>query len=280
MLMSSTDRAGMRLPLLALAAALVLAGCAGAPKKSAKEDVDNVKVVKSVRSQPTGPAAAVSDTTHVTTVSATTAAQTAAQAAIKDYFAGVQMIKGGKLDDAMLVFQQLSAQHPMLSGPLVNQALILYRQEKWDDALAMVEESLKVNERNPFAWNLRGMIMRQKGKFPDAREAYERALLIDGNYAKAHFNLGILADLYMQDLRLALTHYETYQTLQRKPDPAVNNWIADLRNRLGIQMPAAAPPPAAAPASPEAATDAPATQPAADPAATPAAAPATETTAG
>jgi tetratricopeptide (TPR) repeat protein len=243
--MSSIDVRRPSLIGIGLALAL-LAGCAGAPKKPAK-DVDNVNVVKSVRSQPAAPVAAASDTTHVTTVSATTAVQVSAQAAIKDYFAGVQMMKGGKLDDALVMFQQLSAQHPMLSGPLVNQALVLYRQDKWDDSLAIVEQALKINERNPFAWNLRGLIMRQKGKFADAREAYQRALLIDGNYAKAHFNLGILADLYLQDLELALRHYETYQTLQRKPDPAVTNWVNDLRNRLGIVAPAAAP---AAPAAP------------------------------
>lgn len=257
--MSSIDRM-TRQPALLLAAAfmLVLAGCAGSPKKKA-EDVDNVKVVKSVRSQPAAPVATASDTTHVTTVSATTAVQTAAQAAIKDYFSGVQMMKSGKLDDAMVMFQQLSAQHPMLSGPLVNQALVLYRQEKWDESLEVAEQALKVNERNPFAWNLRGMIMRQKGKFTDAREAYQRALLIDGNYAKAHFNLGILADLYLQDLELALRHYETYQTLQRKPDPAVTNWINDLRNRLGIVAPP--PPPAPSPDAAPANDAVPATEP-------------------
>lgn len=254
-------------PLLALGVmALLLAGCAGAPKKT--REVDNVNTIKSVRAQPATPVASASDTTHVTTVTASAEAQMSAQAAIKDYYEGVQMMKGGKLEDATLVFQALSAEHPALSGPIVNQALILYRQDKLDDALALVEQALKVNERNPFAWNLRGMIMRQKGKFADAREAYQRALLIDANYAKAHFNLGILADLYLQDLRLALTHYERYQMLQRKPDAAVNNWIADLRNRLGIQMPA----PAAAPAAETAPPAAPATEPAPPADAAPAAA--------
>ena len=256
---SFIDRRGTR-PLIALGiAALLLAGCAGAPKKT--KEVDNVNTIKSVRAQPATPVASASDTTHVTTVSASVATQTAAQAAIKDYYEGVQMMKGGKLEDAMLVFQQLAAEHPVLSGPIVNQALILYRQDKFDDALALVEQALKVNERNPFAWNLRGMIMRQKGKFADAREAYQRALLIDENYAKAHFNLGILADLYLQDLRLALAHYERYQMLQRKPDTAVNNWIADLRNRLGIQMPAPAPATAPAGTSPPEGGAAPATEP-------------------
>lgn len=125
----------------------------------------------------------------------------------------------------------------MLSGPLVNQGLIYLRQEKWGEALNVLDQALKINPQNPFAWNQRGVAFRAQGKFKDARAAYEKALAIDPQYAKAHFNLGVLADLYLQDLQLALLHYERYQSLQRKPDQAVGTWIADLRNRLGIATP-------------------------------------------
>lgn len=235
--------------LLALAAiAAVLAGCATGPRQQAA--VDNVNVIKPVRAQAAAPAVAASDATHVTTVTASIQAQTEAQQAIGDYFSGIQMMKSGKLDDALVIFQQISAEHPTLSGPIVNQGLIYIRQEKWDDALGVLDQALKINPQNPFAWNQRGIALRAQGKFKDARASYEKALAIDPQYAKAHFNLGVLADLYLQDLQLALSHYEKYQSLQRKPDQAVGNWIGDLRNRLGIAMPAPAAP-AAGPAPAE-----------------------------
>ncbi len=221
--------------LLILLAAVVLAGCAGAPKQQVA--VDNVNVIKPVRAPAATLAPTASDATHVTTVAASPQAQAAAQQAVGDYFAGIQMMKAGKLDEALVIFQQLATQHPMLSGPLVNQGLIYLRQEKWTDALAILDQALKINPQNPFAWNQRGVAFRAQGKFRDARAAYEKALAIDPQYAKAHFNLGVLADLYLQDLQLALSHYERYQSLQRKPDQAVGNWIADLRNRLGIAAP-------------------------------------------
>lgn len=239
-----------RFSLLAMAAAVaLLAGCASAPKQ--KPAVDNVHTVRSVRQQPAAPAVAASDSLHQTTVTASLQAQQAAQAAVGDYFAAVQAMKAGKLEDALVGFQTISAQHPELSGPLVNEALIYIHQQKWDDALDSIAEALKVNPKNPFAWNLRGIVLREQGKFKESRAAYEQALAIDPQYAKAHFNLGVLADLYLQDLQLALTHYEKYQSLQKKPDQAVGNWINDLRNRLGIATPAPAPaaPPAAAPAA-------------------------------
>lgn len=221
--------------LLAVLLAVLLAGCAGAPKQQVT--VDNVNVIKPVRATTAAVAPTTSDATHVTIVAASPQAQAAAQQAAGDYFAGIQMMKAGKLDDALVVFQQMAAQHPMLSGPLVNQGLIYLRQEKWGEVLNVLDQALKINPQNPFAWNQRGVAFRAQGKFKDARAAYEKALAIDPQYAKAHFNLGVLADLYLQDLQLALLHYERYQSLQRKPDQAVGNWIADLRNRLGIATP-------------------------------------------
>lgn len=232
------------LPLVAaLLAAIWLGGCAGTPKKEqAQAKVDNVRTIKSVRGQSATAAAATSQTEHITVVQPTSPEKIAmAQAASGDYFAALQMMKAGKLDDALLVLQTVAAQYPTLSGPLVNQGLVYLRQEKWSDALDALDQALKVNARNPYAWNLRGIALRETGKFREARQSYERALAIDPLFAKVHFNLGILADLYLQDMKLALMHYERYQALQKKPDPAVGNWIADLRNRLGLPTKPVAP---------------------------------------
>lgn len=279
----STSSIDLRLPLTALAlAASLLAGCATKPKpveESTTPAVDNVNTIRAVRQQEAAPAAAASDTAHQTTVTATPAQQQAAQLAAPEYFAALQALKSDRLDEAMASFRAMATKYPGLSGPQVNQALIYVRQEKWDDALKSVDTALKINSRNPYAWNLRGVVLRQQGKFADSRKAYENALSIDAMYARAHFNLGVLADLYLLDQQLALDHYEKYQALQKKPDPAVNNWIADLRNRLGLP-PAAAPAPAA-PAPIEPAPAAPADAQPADavPAAAPAPAPASTATA-
>lgn len=239
---SSTDRVPLQGGVLAIALALVLAGCAGAPKpRQTTAKADSAAVVKPVREQAAAPVASASETIHVTPVPATPAAQAAAQRAIGEYYSAIQLMKGGKLEDALVILQGITAQHPSLSGPLVNQGLIYIRQSKWEDALHALDAALKTNQQNPYAWNLRGLVLRETGKFADARASYERALALDPLYAKAHFNLAVLADLYLHDLPLALSHYEKYQALQKKPDQAVNNWIADLRNRLNAAQPAPAP---------------------------------------
>lgn len=131
-----------------------------------------------------------------------------------------------------------TAQHSELSGPLENQVLMHISQENWDSAMESVTAALKVSPRSPFFWNIRGIVLREQGKFSEARAAYEQALMIDPQYTKAHFNLGVLADLYLQDTSLAISHYAQYQALQNNPDATVSTWIADLRNRLGIGKPA------------------------------------------
>ena len=95
-----------------------------------------------------------------------------------------------------------------------------------DDATDM-----PINDANPYAHNGLGLALREQGKFDDARIHYERALVLDPKYARAHFNMAVLAELYLQDLNLALKHFQAYQNLQKQPDENVANWIVDLQRR-------------------------------------------------
>ncbi|MDQ8037552.1 MAG: tetratricopeptide repeat protein [Pedobacter sp.] len=296
--------------LSALAAALFLAGCASTPKQQtpaetagpeAPAESNEPDLVAQLRERMAAgtlqrqektedrqPSAATADSSKSPTVTVDLAKQQAAAAVGADYAKALGLMSNGKDDDALAILKGVSQKAPQFSGPLVNEGLIYLRKQQYADAEKVLQEAVKVNPQNPYAFNLLGVALRELGKFPDAKAAYESALALDPNYAKAHFNLGVLADLYMQDLPLALSHYQRYQTLQGKPDPAVANWIIDLQKRTGTYvppapLPAALPPPeetveevpadAAAPAAAEApaAGDAPAANPAAEqPAAAPA----------
>jgi lipoprotein NlpI len=84
-----------------------------------------------------------------------------------------------------------------------------------------------------------GVVNRERGDFKSAKQNYQQALKIDTHYAKAHLNLGILADLYLQDYALALDHFEQYQALQKTPDKRVKGWITDLERRVERNKPVA-----------------------------------------
>lgn len=186
------------------------------------------------------PSAATEDTSQSPTVAVDVARQQAALSVASDYARATRLMADNQDTEAMALLQAIAVKTPTLSGPVVNQAVILLKQKNYTDAEKQLRQALAINTRNPYAHNLLGITLREQGKFTDARAAYEAALLIDPNYAKAHFNLGVLADLYQQDLPFALSHYERYQALQGKPDPAVANWIIDLQKRTGVYK---APPP-------------------------------------
>jgi tetratricopeptide (TPR) repeat protein len=234
MLISSTDHRLLR--SLAVASLLVLGACSS--KKGLDLDMDGEKHVSKYAEQREGEAASESDAIHIPPVPHDPSVEGPAQEAIPEYFRAIQAVKAGKLNDAMIMLQSLSSRYPQLSGPLVNQGLIYLEQDKNEDAETVLKQALEVNGQNPYAYNALGLALREQGKFDESRSAYESALALDPKYARAHFNLGVLAELYMQDLNLALSHFRLYQSLQKQPDQTVANWIVDLERR------APAPPPA------------------------------------
>lgn len=248
---SSIDRTGFKLSVLAGIA--FLAACSSKPVIDLESDGE--RAVSRYAEQREGAAAAESDAVHVPPVPHDPSVEGPAQEAIPEYFRALQAMKAGELESALIALQSLSSRFPQLSGPLVNQGIIYVRQEKFEDAERVIREALSVNNQNPYAHNALGLVLREQGRFDDARTAYSTALTLDPMYARAHFNMGVLAELYMQDYALALQHFRNYQTLQKNADRTVGNWIADLERRV----------PAAAPAvTPEAAGAAPAAEPASD----------------
>lgn len=153
---------------------------------------------------------------------------------LADYQKAIVLMKANQADEAFALFEEVHNKAAQFSGPLINQAIIRIQQQKYKEADELLKKAITLNEKNPFVYNLQGYVGRQLGLFPYARTAYEKAISLSPKYAKAHFNLGVLADLYLQDFPLALQHYEAYQTTQATPDATVGKWIIDLQKRTGV----------------------------------------------
>ncbi|MDH5387979.1 MAG: tetratricopeptide repeat protein [Gammaproteobacteria bacterium] len=93
-------------------------------------------------------------------------------------------------------------------------------------------KALEMNSAHPAANNEMAIIYRKTGRFSEARRVYERILERFTAFLPARKNLGILCDLYINDLSCAMANYEIYS----KADPGDKNvllWISDLRIRMG-----------------------------------------------
>jgi Tfp pilus assembly protein PilF len=147
------------------------------------------------------------------------------------YEQAVNSMASGDLLDAQLRFQEFLLQYPSFPGAHVNLAIIY--SSGGDDKAAenSLTDALIIDPEHPAALNQLGMLLRRQGKFRDAESAYTRAVTADPDYALAHYNLGVLNELYLQQLDLALQHFERYVELGGDDDQ-VTKWIADLKRRI------------------------------------------------
>lgn len=127
--------------------------------------------------------------------------------------------------------RNLHQQHPELSGPLVNLAIVYWQQQKLDEADNYFQQALTVNPLNNDAYIQYGLFLREQGRFEDAESHYLKALEIWPHNAVAHRNLGIVYDLYMGKFDEAMRHYEMVLRLSSEPNKEVEGWIIDLKRR-------------------------------------------------
>jgi tetratricopeptide (TPR) repeat protein len=147
------------------------------------------------------------------------------------YEQAVAVMASGDFVDAELRFKEFLLQYPAYPGAHVNLAIIHSQNENDAAAQAAIDAALALDPSNAAALNQQGMLLRRNGKFIEAEAAYLKAVTASPDYALAHYNLGVLNELYLQRLDVALQHFETYQALVGE-DKQVEKWIADLRRRV------------------------------------------------
>jgi len=153
-------------------------------------------------------------------------------AARRDFDRAVALLNAGDDRGAIGILEPVIEQAPNVSAPYINLGIAYARTDQADKAEAQFKKALELVPGHPVASNAYGLLCRKAGRFDEARSLYEQALASCPMYYPAHRNLGILCDLYLNDLACALEHYEKYSDAN-PDDKQVDAWIADLRNRMG-----------------------------------------------
>ncbi len=148
------------------------------------------------------------------------------------YQQGLDALALNDFSSARKIFQQFIKDNPGLSGAYTNLALIDNKQGNYDQALKLIEIAISINPQQAAAFHLRAQLYQQQGKIKLARDDYQMAIKLKPDYSNAHYNLALLYDIYLQEIALAIEHYNIYLSLTTEKDSATREWVNHLKNTL------------------------------------------------
>ncbi|WP_299944913.1 tetratricopeptide repeat protein [uncultured Microbulbifer sp.] len=150
----------------------------------------------------------------------------------RDFERSLDYLAEAEYESAIALLQSVVAREQRLPAPYINLGIAYYRVGNEKDAEDAFLRALALDEKHPVATNELAALYRRQGRFVDARHIYVHALAENPEYLPLIKNLGILCDLYLQDLQCALAQFQQYVQLEPQ-DRDVSIWLADLKRRAG-----------------------------------------------
>jgi tetratricopeptide (TPR) repeat protein len=215
------DRCRFRYLLIALLCGALLSACSSSPKK------ESASVAPSPSAVAAAPGAAMAADPYL-------AQKIEVSTSVRERFdAGLKLVEAKDWVRAKTQFEALHRDEPKLSGPLVNLAIVARAQNDHAQAQTLLQQAITLNRFNWDAYLLLALDYRETGEFGKAATVYDDALKLWPDNETVHLNAGILNDLYLGNLPLALTHYQRYLALHGAEDKWVKAWAADVERRVG-----------------------------------------------
>jgi len=146
------------------------------------------------------------------------------------YKKAVLTLNNKQLDQAETLFLKMSKVQPDMAGSWANLALIRLKKNDLNGAKKYIGIALDKNPNMPQALNLAGNIALRENRLNNAKTYFELAIKNKSNYALAHYNLALIYDIYLQDIPLAVQHYELYLQYSTQPDKSTEKWIKGLKS--------------------------------------------------
>ncbi len=94
------------------------------------------------------------------------------------------------------------------------------------------QKAVELDPTNAVTVNNLALVLKDQYRFTEAVRLLETGIAHSPEVAELHFNLAVIAELYLLDLETALEHYNRYRELSKAEDQEVSGWIADLERRL------------------------------------------------
>ncbi len=88
-------------------------------------------------------------------------------------------------EKALVLFDEAISSSYTFMEPYKEKALVLYRQEKYMDALRVLDKAVKIKSAYAEGYFYMGMCFEKLNRLEDAKESYETALIYDADYDEA-----------------------------------------------------------------------------------------------
>ncbi len=150
----------------------------------------------------------------------------------KEFDAAVVLLRKQKYAEAIKLLQKVIRQSQNNSAPYINIALAYEMTDEMGLAEDNLKRALAINPYHPAAMNEYALLYRRTGRFAEAKKLYEGLLDKHPSFMPAHKNLGVLCELYLNDLHCALDQYEVYNRAL-PDDEEVKLWIVGVKQKLG-----------------------------------------------
>jgi tetratricopeptide (TPR) repeat protein len=144
-------------------------------------------------------------------------------------------------DDAIETYRRIPSSSPLYLNARLQIAQDLQKLKKPDEALAILNETLKGNADDMEVHASIGDVMRSKERYPDAADAYSKAIALIAKPEERHWTLFYTRGIsYERSKRWADAERDLKLALQLKPEqPLVMNYLAYTWVEQGVNMEAA-----------------------------------------
>ena len=150
-----------------------------------------------------------------------------------EYRNGLSLMEDERFDEALQHWADMSVVFGQYPGVWSNLGLAHYQLGNYEEATSAYEQVETIDPTFCPVHALSGVAYRELGRFDDAQASYYAAIDCDPDDGRHYYNLGILLDLYRNDLESALEFYRKARRLM--PDnEQLNIWVIDLARRVGV----------------------------------------------
>jgi Flp pilus assembly protein TadD len=133
---------------------------------------------------------------------------------------------------AIASLEALEHQRPEVAEIHASLAWIARQQGNPEQAMAAYRTAFELDPGDAVSANNLALLLREQNQFREAVTLLQEGLRYSPDTADLHYNLAVIAELYLLDLELALAHYRKFRALTEQEGQLVAGWIADLERRL------------------------------------------------